>query len=231
MEVCVNVLNHEQPEKLHIQLTHYKQKWNWDCGVSCVLMVLSKKKREELLENFSQICKNEGFNKSTWTIDLCYLLKRFDVPHIFYTVTLGVHEGYRGNSFYTSILSKDENRINTRFKEAEHAGVFVRKKSVSILDIIAHLINGPVIALTNARILSCDICKLNKISSEFRKCIPWPATYQGHYIVICGYDVPTRKFFYRNPSFSDRVCIIPMDIFDLARKSYGTDEDIIFIDT
>lgn len=47
---------------------------------------------------------------STWTIDLCYLLKKYDVQHVFYTVTIGVHEGYRGNSFYHQILTKARNK-------------------------------------------------------------------------------------------------------------------------
>ncbi|KAG5878102.1 hypothetical protein JTB14_017970 [Gonioctena quinquepunctata] len=213
------------PEKLHIQLSHFKQKYNWDCGLSCTLMVLSEKKRQLFLKNFTKICEKEGFNKSTWTIDLCYLLKKFDVPHIFYTTTLGVHEGYRGNSFYHHVLNKkfdvphifytttlgvhegyrgnsfyhhvlnkDEQRINDRFQKAEALGIFVRKLSVSITEIIAHLVKGP-----------------------------------GHYIVICGYDINSRKVFYRNPTFGDHVCTMSMELLDLARRSYGTDEDIIFI--
>ncbi|KAJ8954233.1 hypothetical protein NQ318_005829 [Aromia moschata] len=197
------VLKPGQPEKIQIQLSHYKQKYNWDCGISCVLMVLPTKDRLDFLNNFTQICKNEGFNKSTWTIDLCYLLKIYKVKHVFYTITLGVHEGYRGNSFYHHVLTKDENRVKTRFKEAKSVGISVKKSSKSVLDILAHLVNGPLIVLTNARILSCDICKFNKISSELRKCIPWPIPYQGHYIVVCGYDVHVRKVFYRNPSFGD----------------------------
>ncbi|KAG5878100.1 hypothetical protein JTB14_017970 [Gonioctena quinquepunctata] len=189
-----NVLNNGHPEKLHIQLSHFKQKYNWDCGLSCTLMVLSEKKRQLFLKNFTKICEKEGFNKSTWTIDLCYLLKKFDVPHIFYTTTLGVHEGYRGNSFYHHVLNKDEQRINDRFQKAEALGIFVRKLSVSITEIIAHLVKGP-----------------------------------GHYIVICGYDINSRKVFYRNPTFGDHVCTMSMELLDLARRSYGTDEDIIFI--
>ncbi|XP_018572864.1 protein GUCD1 isoform X1 [Anoplophora glabripennis] len=218
-----------QPEKIHIQLSHYKQKYNWDCGVSCVLMVLSRKNRHEFLKNFAHICKSEGFNKSTWTIDLCYLLKKYNVEHVFYTITLGVHEGYRGNSFYNNVLTKDEHRVKTKFKDAANVGIYVKKKSVTLVDILAHLVNGPVIVLTNARVLSCDICKFNKISSELRKCIPWPSTYQGHYVVICGYDIHTRKVFYRNPSFGDHVCLMSLESLDQARKCYGTDEDIIFI--
>ncbi|XP_074041706.1 protein GUCD1 isoform X2 [Leptinotarsa decemlineata] len=223
------ISNNGHPEKLHIQLSHFKQKYNWDCGVSCVLMVLPEKKKQKFLKNFTQICENEGFNKSTWTIDLCYLLKKFDIRHVFYTITLGVHEGYRGNSFYNNVLNKDEQRITARFKKAEGLGILIRKLSLSIAEIVTHLVNGPVIVLTNAKILTCDICKFNKISSEFRKCIPWPTSYQGHYVVICGYDISSRKFFYRNPSFGDHVCTISMDLLDLARKSYGTDEDIIFV--
>lgn len=43
---------------------------------------------------------------STWTIDLCYLLRKFNVRHSFYTTTLGIHEGYRDNNFYHNVLTK-----------------------------------------------------------------------------------------------------------------------------
>ncbi|VEN60604.1 unnamed protein product [Callosobruchus maculatus] len=217
------------PEKIQIQLSHATQRFNWDCGISCVLMVLQKHQRQMFLNHFTEICKSEGFNKSTWTIDLCYLLKRFNVQHIFYTTTLGVHEGYRWNSFYNHILTKDENRINARFKKAKANSIFIQKASLTINDILSHLVNGPIIVLTNAKMLSCDVCKFNKISAELRKCIPWTTSYQGHYIVLCGYDIHTRKVFYRNPSFGDHVCMMPISNLDNARKSYGTDEDIIFI--
>jgi len=219
----------EFPEKHHIQLCHYKQKSNWDCGISCVLMVLPNKHRLHLTKNLSRICKSEGFHKSTWTIDLCYLLKRYEVNHSFYTVTIGVHEGYRVNSFYHHILTKDETRVKLKFKEAPLNNIPVKKGSVSILHILEHLVNGPVIILTNAKLLCCDICKFNKISNELRKCLPWAITYQGHYVVLCGYDLGTQKVFYRNPSFGDHVCVMSISVLEEARKSYGTDEDLIFI--
>jgi hypothetical protein len=57
---------------------HYQQKSNWDCGLSCVFMALSEVDdctREEIISNSAEICRKEGFGHSTWTIDLCYLLK------------------------------------------------------------------------------------------------------------------------------------------------------------
>ncbi|KAJ8979807.1 hypothetical protein NQ317_001297 [Molorchus minor] len=214
-----DLLNNGQPEKIHIQLSHYKQKYNWDCGISCVLMVLPTKDRKDFLTNFGQICKSEGFNKSTWTIDICYLLKRYRIKHTFYTVTLGIHEGYRGNSFYHHVLTKDENRVNSRFETAKSVGIVVKKMLRFIVD---HTSSSSQWAYN-----SIDQCKNFKL--ELRKCIPWPIPYQGHYIVVCGYDVHTRKVFYRNPSFGDHVCTMPLETLDQARKSYGTDEDIIFI--
>ena len=57
-------------------LIHYQQKYNWDCGLSCVLMVLTDDERRRALQNMKNILQEEGFGTSTWTIDLCYLLKR-----------------------------------------------------------------------------------------------------------------------------------------------------------
>lgn len=63
-------------EYIEHRLEHFRQRYNWDCGVSCVLMLLPVPQREEMLDKFEMICQDEGFNQSTWTIDLCYLLKR-----------------------------------------------------------------------------------------------------------------------------------------------------------
>lgn len=225
-------LNNVDSERILLHLPHFKQKYNWDCGISCVLMVLAVEDRQVLLKNLNSICKEEGFHRSTWTIDLCYLLKRFKVKNAFYTITLGVHPSYWENSFYNHVLIKDEERIRNKFKEAVTNGINVQQASVNIVSLIEHLSRGPIILLTNARWLTCDICKVNKLSLELRKCLPWPTTpYQGHYIVLCGYNVLNRKVYYRNPSLSDRVCVMPIETLEQARKSYGTDQDLILIYT
>lgn len=102
------------------------------------------------------------------------------------------------------VILQDENRVNLKFEEAKKHNIAIKKASISIIRIIEQLLNGPIILLTNARILCCDKCKSNKISNELRKCLPWRTTYQGHYIVLCGYDIERQKVFYRNPSFDDR---------------------------
>ena len=58
-------------------------------------------------------------------------------------------------------------------------------------------------------------------------------SYQGHFIVLIGYDQQKQIFIYRNPSLpsgSEKVIsITKYEYFERARKSYGTDEDILFI--
>ena len=47
--------------------------------------------------------------------------------------------------------------------------------------------------------------------------------------MLCGFDADKRHVYYKNPSFNDDLCCAKFDMFELARHSYGTDDDIIFI--
>ena len=79
---------------------HTQQQYDWDCGLSCVLMALDAADeldaKDSILENLEEVCKSEGFGHSTWTIDLCYLLKHY-APRLAFsytTITLGVDPSY-----------------------------------------------------------------------------------------------------------------------------------------
>ena len=232
----------EVPTQVTWKLKHYRQRMNWDCGLSCVLMCLKDEERHEITKDIRKLCSEEGFGHSTWTIDLCYMIKN-RMPHIsFYytTVTLGVDPGYGSEKFYSSILSKDNERINQRFKASEQNGIVVQKRSVSLSDLVNHVAtNGVCIVLTNANLLSCDVCENNScfgrrcrytgnVAKTLSCCMKPP--YQGHYVVMCGYNLNLKQIIYRNPGHSDRECVTSFEIFDDARTSYGTDEDVLFVD-
>ncbi|KAI8517952.1 guanylyl cyclase domain-containing protein 1 [Branchiostoma belcheri] len=51
--------------------------------------------------------------------------------------------------------------------------------------------------------------------------------YQGHFIVVCGYS--EEGILYRNPGLATDLCCCSCQSFEDARKSYGTDEDILFV--
>lgn len=211
------------------KLRHYKQRYNWDCGLSCILMLLDEGDMNHFLDNFEAICNEEGFHQCTWTIDLCYLLKKFGIRHKFYTITMGVHMGYQGQQYYDRILEKDKDRVNLRFQNALSKDMDMTCGSLDLEALIRHLKEGPVILLVDANVLTCDLCKFNKLNFEFKSCFSWPYQYAGHYIILCGYNLRKNKFLYRNPTFRDRLCATSFHRLDKARRSYGTDEDLILI--
>ena len=53
--------------------------------------------------------------------------------------------------------------------------------------------------------------------------------YEGHYIVLCGYNTDLGVIYCKNASLHDVECCVDISVFDTARKRHGTDEDIIFV--
>ncbi|CAG0888426.1 unnamed protein product [Cyprideis torosa] len=168
---------------------------------------------------------------STWTIDLAYLLKRFQISCTYYTITPGVDMSYKSDSFYGKVLEKDSERVTRKFAEAPSVGVEVNLREVDLEEILRHLSTNhqPVIALVNSSLLFCVFCNWNRLGAEARMCCPLALGYQGHYIVVCGYNRPRGLIYYRNPSLRDRVCCLPFDSFELSRTCRGTDQDLLFI--
>lgn len=152
------------PYHKFFNLTHHSQRYDWDCGLTCILMVLEATSKKYFLNNFDKICDAEGFGNSPWTIDLCYVLKKFNIKHVYFTKTIGVDESYATDPYYKELVGKDKNRITKRFKEAESKGIALDKRTVDFSALIKHLAyEGPIILLTNVLLLRCDICKKDKV--------------------------------------------------------------------
>ncbi|XP_052860596.1 protein GUCD1-like [Anopheles cruzii] len=217
------------PDIVEHPIVHVSQRYDWDCGLACILMVLGRQEKQKFLSNFRRICDEGQFGESTWTIDLCYILNDFNIPHKYLTTTVGANPKHRGNDYYKS-YTLDMVRVNDKFRHAEQSGLDVKQCSVNYRFLIDHLgTYGNIILLTSASMLFCDLCKLNKLPCELRSCLSITPSYTGHYIVLCGYNKRIQKFMYRNPACNDKVCYIPYQALDKARKANGTDEDIILL--
>lgn len=97
---------------------------------------------------------------STWTIDLCYLLRRFEINHNFTTITVGVNPEFRSHDYYGAILWRDHVRVSAKFDTAASDGLKIEKKAVANHVLLEQLSrHGPVIVLTNGYLLHCDLCK------------------------------------------------------------------------
>eukprot|EP00096_Caligus_rogercresseyi_P005424 TRINITY_DN2084_c0_g1_i1.p1 TRINITY_DN2084_c0_g1~~TRINITY_DN2084_c0_g1_i1.p1 ORF type:complete len:224 (-),score=58.86 TRINITY_DN2084_c0_g1_i1:1224-1895(-) len=208
------------PNAVHEPCPHYRQTSFWDCGISCFIMILGEKDRRWILRdhNIAKLCADEGFAQSTWTIDLCYLLKKFRIPFLYTTITKGVDPSYAEEAYYNKVLQKDTERVIRRFDEAENNCICIQERSVALSEILTHLASaGPIIALVNANVLKSPSSIIDEIN------------YQGHYVLLVGYDLSKKIIHYQDPSFKQNASCAPFAIFERARKSYGTDEDIVFI--
>ncbi|KAI0223247.1 Protein GUCD1 [Lamellibrachia satsuma] len=210
-----------------LQLTHVAQLYSWDCGLASAQMVL--KYYEKDLSHFKEVCDSLGFGHSVWTIDLARLMTVYGVPHTFCTITLGVLKGYSNKRFYRSSFNVDETRVTRLFDQAQALGINVHERSLQTKDLLQHLsTDNPVLVLVDWCYLLCKWCR-----SKLKCCFPLVGKcldeYQGHYIVVCGYNKKTKLIYYKNPSCHEDLCCCSWKSFDTARKRYGTDEDVLLL--
>ncbi|XP_023942016.2 protein GUCD1 [Bicyclus anynana] len=181
-------------------------------------MILSETHRKEFYDDFSRICLEEGFGQSTWTIDLCYLLKRFHIKHRMYTSSQAANNRCHSKEIV--------DRVRNRFTNAPYNGIKVMDGVLSTKQLTAHVVTaGPAIALVDAALLSCDWCKHNSLQSEFRRI--FGGIYQGHYIVVVGWSA--GKLLYHNPARKHQLCATTLKRLHAARSAPGTDYDVILI--
>lgn len=93
-------------------------------------------------------------------------------------------------------------------------------------DILSHLSgNGVCIVLVNANLMT----SFHHQFSTSLCCNKGEQSFQGHYILLVGFDSDRQMVFCHNPTLSHGPTEISIDSFEKARKSYGTDQDIIYI--
>lgn len=88
--------------------------------------------------------------------------------------------------------------------------------TVSVQDIQEHLAQGHVaIVLVNSGVLHCDLCsspvKYCCFAPSGHRCCCRSPDYQGHFIVLRGYNRATSCIFYNNPAYADRECWVGKD--------------------
>ncbi|XP_027701494.1 protein GUCD1 isoform X1 [Vombatus ursinus] len=226
----------EPGDFVQLKVPIVQQQYHWDCGLACSRMVLRYLKLLEDDSAFEQALQELQLTRSIWTIDLAYLMGHFGARHRFCTRTLGVDKGYRNQAFYRRHFDAEESRVNQLFAQASSCKVLVEKCTVTVRDIQEHLAQGHVaIVLVDAVLLLCDLCSSPVKHCCFlpigQKCFCRGPAYQGHFIVLCGYNRASESIFYNNPAYADRVCSTSVTNFEEARTSYGTDEDILFVYT
>ena len=146
----------------------------------------------------------------------------------FLTITLGANPDFAQETFYMEHMDEDGRRVEQLFQSAPSLGICIQEKSLPREQLRECLLSGTylVIALVDKRKLShpwaaADMCLPCCVSSG----------YTGHYVVVCGYDGARREFLLRDPASSSEKIWIGEEVLDEARMAFGTDEDLLLINT
>ncbi|XVE69314.1 hypothetical protein DITRI_Ditri09bG0142400 [Diplodiscus trichospermus] len=221
-----NRIGHEAvlPPTHFVQVPHINQLFSWDCGLACVLMALTTVGIDDCnIQNLAELC----CTTSIWTVDLAFLLQKFCIMFSYYTVTFGANPNYSGETYYKEQLPNDLVRVDMLFQKAVEAGMNIQCRSISGEEISNWILSGKYIAIALV-----DQYKLsqswvgNVIITGFHDN---DVGYTGHYVVICGYDAEADEFEIRDPASSRKHNRVSSKCLDEARKSFGTDEDLLLI--
>lgn len=200
------------------------QQHTWDCGLACILMVLRTLGISDCnIQDLVDLCSTT----SIWTVDLAYLLQKYSVSFSYFTVTLGANPNFNVEKFYKEQLPSDLVRVDTLFQKAVDAEIDIQCRSVSEKEISLLILSGNWIAIALVDLYKLshswleDVCISGLYSGN--------SEYAGHYVVICGYDAETNEFEIRDPASSRKHEKVTLKRLQEARKSFGTDEDLLLI--
>lgn len=207
-----------------------RQRARWDCGVACACMCARAAARtvnESQSFDLAMMTRACG-TKSVWTIDLAYVLRAFGVVSVMFTSFLGVNLRYATASFYREEILRDVRRVERLFASARERGVDVRRGRVSKHTVAELVGSGRVacVALVDKSLLYTASDAEDDVdhASEGRR-----AHFIGHYVVVCGV-VDAERFVIRDPARDDVAStLISARAFDAARRAFGTDDDLIFV--
>lgn len=223
---------------------HCTQESQWDCGLACVSMILlARGKPFGRLRDLHQLITTEDL----WTIDLAYLLGRYNIPDFtMYTSYIGVHLSNSNKAFYQSSkdLSADRQRIHSLFAQAQEKGIRVAPLLLDLNDARRFLGSGryAIIMLVDLRILRNIPCfKSERLSciDKFMSCsfsfcsgydiLSGVDEFEGHFILLVAVDESNDLFYFRDPGTMIDLCYISSDDLEKARSSAGTDHDAIVV--
>lgn len=180
------------------------------------------------LNDLARCCKREA----TWSIDIAYLLRDYGLECVFYTITRGVRPEYFFQSFYKRLLDTcDTERVIERFRNAERSGVKVIERTVSITEIRSTIAHGNklLLVLIDRCLLRCSICAVSQGTKKLYHSLSTSHGFLGHYILLYAFHEDSDSFLVKDPASYQECCVVSASNLEMARKAFGTDEDIIFI--
>jgi len=198
---------------MKLPVPFYKQTTPLNCGPVALKMVLEYLGEEystEFLEEATGIKPGKGLG----TITLASVSASLGFRTELFSKHLSFNPENLKMDFYKKYSDSDLTSTEQRIREAEKNGAVLKEKLFNLKEILDK-INEDCIAII---LLDWNVVKGTPEKG-----------YQGHFVPIVGYDDHNIIVHNHGLNNTKDFMHINKEVFDKARTSPGTDEDIIFI--
>lgn len=198
---------------MKLPVPFFKQTTPLNCGPTVLKMVLAYFGDYREIEPLEKaIGLKEG--KGILTIQIATAAASFGYRTDFYSKNLLFDEEHLKRDFYQKYLDKDKGNLNKLVEEAKKAGVNLQEKTLPLEELLKYVTETSIPIV----LIDWNIVKGRKENG-----------YQGHFVPIVGFD--SQNIYAHNSGLVNTKDFMPIkrNIFDKARKSDGTDEDVAVI--
>jgi len=199
---------------MRLEIPFFNQTTSLNCGPAALRMVLAYLDKDygiDVLEEKTGI--KEG--KAIFTIQIATAAASLGFKADFYSKHILFNEEHLKLDFYKKYSDIDNSEQSKKLvEEAKRVGVNVQERTLTLEEILS------LVTRDSIPIILVD---WNVVKDSREK------GYQGHFVPIVGYDkqnVYVHNHGLHNPQ---KFLSIKKNIFDEARKSQGTDEDIVVV--
>jgi len=215
-----------------------RQRGDWDCGPACATTLARLVLGERNAPNLDDVRRAVGRRKSVWTVDLAFALKKCGVERVVMCTTCaGTNAGLCEEAFYREDLLDDARRVNGLFsrckRRVEGDGSDVGDGGEAVPELrVQSLTSEALVEVIKAGWFAMAL--VDKYAMFSDEDAVAAIGFIGHYVVIVGVDdsIAGRSpvFTVLDPSGEQSFKLrVPSDRMDKARRTLGTDEDLIFV--
>ena len=198
---------------MKFDIPFYPQMEKNDCGPTALKMILAFLGEEHEISELKKLIEPED-SGATWTMAIAKSAAQLGFETEFYTTSLGFNPANYELEFYKRETNLDNagDKVEKFKRECVKYDVKLNEKSITIEYILSKLNEncGCIVLLDWGKIRGVD-------------------KFAGHFVLIVGFD--DANIYVHNQGLTNptKNLVIPRSLFEEARKSKGTDEDIIFI--
>ncbi len=199
---------------MKLRIPFYRQESKNDCGPTALQMVLEYLGEIHLRKDLIDLVDSDK-SGAVWTLGLAKAAAELGFKTEFYTTCLGLNPKNYELVYYqkeTDGTASSKQKLERLEAEAHSLGVYMEERSLTLKEILSKTSKDciPIILLDWSKIKGTQ-------------------NFIGHFVPIVGYD--EKKVYVHNQGFHNPGTFIPIDVelFNKARKSKGTDEDIVYI--